>query len=331
MRLFVRVATLVTIFFYRFHTAQAQILPENLNFDPCIEVDAAEVARLLNLEIAARSTHSSERVSSDIRLTGHCPTDGDVVVELVGTNPGGQSVHAERRFFWQRVEPEARVRLLAIAIAEMLPEPTAPPSAAPIPVTVAISPAPTIKTTETQRAGPISDQAKYWFRLGGGSAVFSGWTPGIILNAHVAKRIGDRTGVGLKVEGIYSAAESSVGATAVGDAVFRCVAIGPNAYFESRARFVHARAQIGMTGGVASISGQPNLPDKVEGHTVYGLWGGPEADVAAGFTMGRKWDVDLWLHAAYSLSSIRGRVVGLTSETRGGLWYASGLSLGRGF
>jgi hypothetical protein len=329
MRLFAWMAALTS--FVWIPSTHAQVGAENLNFDACIEVDANEVARLLNLEIAARSTRLSERVSSDVRLTGSCPAEGDVVVELVGTDPGGQPIHAERHFVWQRVEPEARARLLAIGIAEMLPEPPVAPDATPVAKAVVVSAAPVIKPTATQSTGPVLDASTHWLRMGAGSAFFSTGAPGLILNVQVAKRIGQRIGVGVIGEGIYSATETSVGATAVGDTVFRSLAVGPTAYLESRTRLVHARAQLGLTGGVASLSGQPNQSDKVEGRTVYGFWGGPQTEFTSGFTVGRHWDVDLWLHAAYNLTSIRGRVVELTTETRGGLWYAAGMGIGRGF
>ncbi|MDZ4694982.1 MAG: hypothetical protein SGI86_07495 [Deltaproteobacteria bacterium] len=330
MRLFVVVAALATVVLSWIPSTHAQVGAENLNFDACIEVDAVEVARLLNLEIAARSTHSNENGYSNVRLTGHCAADGDVMVELVGTDPGGQSVHAERHFVWQRVEPEARARLLAIGIAEMLPEPPAQTEPVQTP-SVVLVPVAVGQSTATRTATNISETPEKWVRIAVGPVIFSSGSSGVILNAQIAGRIGQHVGFGLTLDGIHSVTETSIATVNVGDAVFRCVALGPTAFYELRAAFVHARAQIGLTGGAGSLWGRSGIPDKVEGRAVYGFWGGPQVELATGFSVRRNWDIDLWIRAAYNLSSIRGRVVDRVTDVRGGLWYAIGLGIGRGF
>ncbi len=312
-------------------SAHAQVAPDHLTFEPCLAVDPVEVSRLLNIEIAARSTQASKRGALDIRLTGRCPAGGDVMVDLVGTDPQGQSVRAERHFDWQRVEPQARARLLAIGIAEMWPEsPAHPDPASGAPRSVA-SATPLVDAIAKQSPGAVSDAPSGWVHLGAGVAFFSRGSPGSMLKLQAGRRVSQRAGVGLTLDVLRSSSEVEVGATAIGDAVLHSVAGGPMVFVEARGRRCHARAQAGFAGGIASLSGRSNVPASIEGRSVLGFWGGPQSELATGFTLGRGWDLELWLHAAYNLTAIRGRVVDGATETRGGPWYAAGLGFGRRF
>jgi hypothetical protein len=313
-------AALLTAGSARAEDEPAAALTVSLTVDACVAVDAADVRKIVEIEL-----HTATADAAPTRVSVQCR---EALIEIaVEDTITGKSLL--RAVDLMGAAPKARARLLALAIAELVsaswteletnPEPAVLP-AGPPPRAAVRAAAREVARTKLPSAVPdrepplvmaVLDRRAFLAR--------TAWVTG--LGVRVAE---DGRLVGWSAEMIASqgARESDLG-----DVALDLVSVGIGATLGHRWSRVSLRGVAGARFGAARMSGVPR-DEAIEGRSVRGPWGGPMLAGAASFRIVGPLVVEALLEGGYVIAPLHARADGVRVASIAGVFVGGSIALG---
>ena len=270
-----------------------------LELDPCLPVHAMQVRRIVGIELDAEL---AEAAGPDItRARAGC--DGDLAQLRVDDPLTGKSL--ERSIDLAALDPKARSRLLALAIAELVSaswtelaiEPPVPP--------VNAQASPEAKEVVRKRVEAAGLRWPGTRLVAMGSARASPTRPNWGGSLALIFEAGPRFGGEIDAAGFYGVTGTPIGSVVVTE-------LGFGASLFAHAEWTHfgGRVGLGVRGGPVWLTGVPYSPTAVTGGSVSGLWGGPFATAGLSVPLASRFTLEL----AGELGFVTRPVVGLVSD-----------------
>lgn len=281
-----------------------------ITLDPCVGVPRAFVERV----VAAERTQDVEGAApaDESTVTATCR---DGVVVLTATVGAGRP--ATREIELEREEREARPRVLAVAIAELLTAaaaqpPAEPPPAPPPPPPPPPPPAPVREEPVETRGEPAPRTLEL-----GAAAIVRAFGPARTWGVSVAgsHAVAGPLRVGLDVDATAGSRRVELGTVHL-----RALSLGLAALVahDGRDHWVQTGA-----GGRVALVGSRGEPDAgAVGHSVSGTWAGPFATVGAGLRLHARLALTAGAEAGYATRETAGLVGADPRIAFEGLWWA---------
>ena len=292
-----------------------------LTIDACVDVDAADVRKIVELEL-----HTTIAATGPTRISARCRENLiDLTVEDSIT---GKSLM--RTVDVAAQAPKARARLLALAITELVsaswteletnPTPAVPPAGPP--------PAPSAKAAARDvvharvpllhpaPARPLRVVALVERRA---FLATTAWVTGV--GVRVAQ---DGALLGWSAEMVAS---QGVSATSLGEVAMDVVGVALAATVGATWSVVSARGTAGVRFGAARLSGVPR-GDDVEGRSVRGPWGGPFFGGSVSIVPFKPLVIEASIESGYVVAPVHARVDGARQVSVAGVWLAGALAVG---
>ena len=312
----------------RAETARPPIV---LVLDPCAAVDAAEVRRLVPIEMGAPlapSNDAGDKAPADttrvdtthvfvgcivgspqlVRLEVRDPDSGrrvDRVITLVGDSKTDQA----------RLVAIVAVELVAASRSELqeaAPAVVAAPAPAPLALAVAVTPAP-----------PLAPPRPRWRALALGSLRHFAGLPRLLPGGGLAVERVSVHGFGLSADAF---AEGAAEPTALGDVDAFVASLGlVGTWRVERGRFAW-ESGVGARGGVARLAGRS--AQAVRPGVLSAPWTGPLVAARAQAAVGRRVVLSLGGEVGYVTSAVAGHVEGHTDVAVSGAWWNIVLGVG---
>jgi hypothetical protein len=299
--------------------------PIVLVLDPCADVDANEVRRLMPIEAGApvASADGAAAAHDTTRVSVACVVGSPQLVRLEVRDPASGKT-LERVVTLVGVARSDRGRLVAISAVELVAasrsvgrEPEPPPVVKPPapPVVVAVAPP------------PRPPEAPRWRALAvGGVRGFAGLPrllPGGGLAVQRAFAGPLSVGGDVMLEGLSQP-------TALGDVDTLVGSASVAALLRAEAGRVAWETGLGLRGGFARLSGQAS--DAALGGTMTARWGGPMLALRASLAAGQRFVVSLGGELGYVTAGVAGHVVGANGQASDvairGAWWGATLGVG---
>lgn len=308
--------------------------PLSVEVDSCNTISAAEVRRLLAIELGTQEGLLGERkpgcdlMRAQIRCEEHASLDPPGRVEL--RIDGHARAHAlGREVDLSHQDPAVHPRLIAVALAELWfassAEQQFPQKS------VAKPPAPfapsAMHSAETQRAPrkpSLPKQGTYIEGSGGMLVLFSD----IRVLGGGGMRIGGDYGHHLGWDFELVAHHGAV-ATALGTITSDLLSARAMLLGYYLLPHLILRGGLGLRAGAAWLTGTPLAPAAVEGHSLLGPWGGPLGGLGISAAVARV-RIDLLLEFGYVLWKVAAKVDGARASAIEGPWLSLSLGLGLG-
>lgn len=309
-------------------TARAEApLRVELHVDACVDVSADEVRRITAIELRATVDDPAAHDARTTRVDVACVAGG---VELRVLDPLTAKSLA-RAIALGDVATNARARLLALAIAELVSASWSELDAAREPVVPPLAPPPrddekraARAVAATRLAHPAPAPPVAW-RL---TATFDarwltiGSDPMLGVGARVGAEPFGRVGFVFDFAGEHASTAAALGTVGVDS-----YSLGAAALVRADAHPLVLRGGAGVRLGVAHMVGLPD-PARAEGHAVTGVWSAPIATGSAGLRIARGLVLELALEAGYVVLPVRGVVFGGPDVRVDGFFVGGGVGLG---
>jgi hypothetical protein len=302
--------------------------PIVLVLDPCADVDANEVRRLMPIEMGAPVSSAdgdgAAAAQDTTRVSVACVVDSPQLVRLEVRDPTtGKTL--ERVVTLVGVARSDRGRLVAISAVELVAasrsggrEPEPPPAPKPVapPVVVAAPPPPS----------PPEAPPRWRVLAVGGVRGFAGLPrllPGGGLAVQRAFAGPLSVGGDVMLEGLSQP-------TSLGDVDTLVGSASAAALLRAEAGRVTWETGLGLRGGFARLSGQAS--DAALGGTMTARWGGPMLALRASMAAGRTFVVSLGGELGWVTAGVAGHVVGANGQASDvairGAWWGATLGVG---
>lgn len=305
--------------------AHAQELRVEVHLDPCVEASSEEVRRIVAIELRAAVWDPTTHDPATTRVDVGCVERG---VELRVSDPLTAKSLA-RTIALGDVAPNARARLLALAISELVSASWTELESNPAPAVAPIAPPPRPEDKKAARAivaermRPPRERA---WRLT--AALDTRWmTVGSDPLFGVGARAGfdafDRVGFAFDATLEHGSVASALGTVGV-DAY----SLGAVALVRGALGPLVLRGGGGARFGIARMVGLPDSPDRAEGHTVSGVWGAPIVAGSAGIRFAQRLTLELFAESGWVVLPIRGVVRGGPDARVEGAFVGGGIAFG---
>jgi hypothetical protein len=319
-----------TVFGSRAARAEEPRAPVALDVDLCAGVDAAEVRRLVPIELGAPLVESRGDEGAATRASVGCVANQPGLVRLAVRQPGpdpGTTKSLERLVALAQVPQADQARFVAISVVELLAsawgeprhEPPRPPPEPPVYPVVVVAPAPAPAPEPPRWRVSVVGSARRFAGFssvapGGGLAVERSTKGGLAVAADVlAEATTQTTGLG-SIDGLLASA-SLVGLARVGSGRFR---VEPG--LGARAGLVR------LTGRGAAAASPP-----VRAGSVRGTWGGPLVALRAAVTLPHLLVLAVGGELGYATAGALGRIEGGPDVGVRGAWWGVLAGVGYGY
>jgi hypothetical protein len=300
--------------------------PIVLVLDPCADVDANEVRRLMPIEMGAplAPADGAGQPADTTRVSVGCVVDSPHLVRLeVRDAATGKTL--DRLVTLTGVARSDRGRLVAISAVELVAASRGGAKAAEPPPVVVPPPPPVVVAAPPPPPEPEAPGRWRVLAVGGlrGVSGLPRLLPGG--GAAVQRALGGPLSVGgdVMVEGLAQP-------TALGDVDALLCSASLAALVRSERGRLTTEAGLGLRGGVARLAGQAG--SAALGSTMTGRWGGPLVSLRASIAVARRVDVSLGGEVGYVTAGIAGNVIGAQGQTSEvairGLWWGATLGVG---
>jgi len=303
--------------------------PIVLVLDPCAAVDAAEVRRLVPIEMGAPLAAAGGDGAAAASADG---TPADTTHVFVGCVPGSpQLVRLEVR------DPESgrrvdrvitlvgdsktdQARLVAIVAVELvatsrseLKEPAPAPVATPAPDVHALA-------VTARPAPPPAEPTARWRALALGSLRHFAGLPQVLPGGGLSVERASPRGFVLSADAF---AEGGVASTALGDVDAFVGSLGVLGAWRLERGRVAGEAGVGARGGFARLAGEAprGAATPVLGGTLSGPWAGPLVAARVQAAVGQRVVLSLGGEVGYVTSAVAGRVEGHPDIAVSGTWW----------
>lgn len=280
-------------------------VPVALSVDPCVDVPAIELRRVLAIELGRPLHPGLDADPSALRARAQCVGS---MIELTIEDAAGTLI-ATQQLDLQSVAVNGRARLLALAIAELLePSDRGAPQAPPV-ASVAEVPVPEPSATAPRRLSASAGALSFF-----GLPPRAAWVAGVDFTQRLLAPF--ELGVGLGAHGTRATTELGV---ATLTAVSVSATLGAaKSVFSDDVRFA---VGVGGRAGVALLEGWPSAPD-VQAGTMLAPWGGPMVSATGDYAPFAHLGFTLGLEAGWAIGGVLGRVQGVTELGLSGAWLA---------
>lgn len=308
----------------------AEPSPIHLTLHPCVPVPEEGVRQILAIELKAPITKSAQAADDVIRVAIEC-VDAQIWLQVDDPLTGKSMV---RRLDLLKIDPAVRVRLLGLAIAELVsaswPELLAnPPPAIPIAdlrVPDGVRLAAAAASERIPLALKPSSGERFRPRILGVAMVTSLLSEGILL-AGGGLRLGwsHRRRVGWTAELI---AQHGSAGTGHGEVVIDTLHTGTALLFDRSWKRLALQLGGGFRFGLARLAGQPLPGYRLGGRTVFGAWGAPTIVGGVSLRAHRRVVIDVHLEGGYVLTPVLGWLPDSSAVRFGGPFLGAQLGLG---
>lgn len=295
--------------------------PVKLRLNPCTETDAPNVSRLLGIELGALA---GAHPIPDVEIVVEVACRDELTVVRVFDPVTDKTL--ERVLRLRRAAPQARSRLLALAIVELLVASWAELAAAP-----QATPAPTAATTPAREAAQAiaaerlqAPSARVSMLLEGGGTNF--FTPvgltgggGLRVIVDLPGRLG--AAVGLRMD-------RAVATRDLGSVTFESLSLAPVALARAALGPITARGGVGARVGLGRMTGDARDPERTTVGSFSAAWAGPMVTSGLGARFWRRLTVELAIEAGYVALPLGARVAHVRDVTVEGPWLGAALGLG---
>lgn len=323
-------AGLIAAILFLAQPARAEDKPAvTLTIDACVEVDAADVRKIVEIELHTTIAEVSKPGPASggspdglTRVTARCR---EKLIELVVEDSiTGKSLM--RTVDVAAQAPKARTRLLALAITELVsaswteletnPTPAVPPAGPPPPPAAKAAARDVVKARLPSPPPPLRIVALIDRRA---FLAKTAWVTG--LGVRVAR---DSALFGWSAEMVASQGTAKA---SLGEVAMDVVGVALAATVGARVGVFSGRAAAGLRGGAARLSGVPR-GDDIEGRSVRGAWGGPFLGASASMVPFKPLVIEVSIESGYVVAPVHARVDGERQVSVAGVWIAGALAIG---
>jgi hypothetical protein len=301
-----------------------------LTISGCGAARPEEIRKIVSVELGALLVEPTTSSGDATRVMLLCTTGAGAV--KVDDPVTGKAL--TRTVDLSEAAPNARARLLALAIVELIAASWTELETNPAPAVRAIEATASeqarqaaLEAVRSRRVTPHVEEPvpSHFALLGQGIALGFPSQLGPLWGggAKLVRFAGDDVGLGVDVIAVHGSKSIAAGSIAA-DAF----TLGTALYLQSAPGPVVVGSGLGLRAGVARLSGKPNDGSVAHGSAISGGWGGPLLALRALIAPSDDWVLEVAGEAGYTLLPVRGLVGGAPGTAFEATWLAATVSFG---